>query len=299
MNTAEFKLQEALAELRTWFAQTDCKKKHFDINIQEIEQYIVNKGNPKSAFRPFDYLNTWYRNSFSLHSLEQDGLEDFFSLAQNSYFTLKLASASAQQFPGNPPNIGFHFPMFYLANIINSKWSKLAEEILDFLVEGLPTKFLKGGDSHKITAWYVLHISCKAFNKHLETGRFNYPKSMGVYEGVINDWDTEDLTKVDKMIDALCDYHLEQADFGTDKNNILIQFNSASEFVYAYEVLVWLSLREMKGLKNPKTYRHPLMQLPINKLPESTQDFKTTKFYDEIWAIIKNEFKFADAQVSR
>jgi uncharacterized membrane protein len=46
-----------------------------------------------------------------------------------------------------------------------------------------------------------------------------------------------------------------------------IQFDNSSQFVYTYEILTWLSIREKIGLKNPEKFTHPLMGLVLNKLP--------------------------------
>ena len=287
---ATSKKKEALVELESWFNQTNAKERFYDQNVTAINQLIQEKINPKSIFRLFDYLTTWYRSAYSLHAIKQDNKDDFRTLAQYSYFTSKLASLTAKKFPGNPPNLGFHFPAFYLANIINAGWREQTVEVCDYILEGLATKFFKGGQQIKVIAWFIIQIACKAFGRKLPTTGINYPASLGVYNEVLQNWNTVDLVVVDKLISAMCDYHLDQANFGTDDNNMSIQFNTASESVFCYEILAWLSLRKMSALPILNTFSHPLFHLYINNPYKTVMPFTSDTLFDSTVAYIKKEF---------
>lgn len=52
-----------------------------------------------------------------------------------------------------------------------------------------------------------------------------------------------------------------------------VQFGQDNWFVYAFEILTWLSIREMIGLKNPEKFSHPLMHLELNKLTNESAPF--------------------------
>jgi len=39
-----------------------------------------------------------------------------------------------------------------------------------------------------------------------------------------------------------------------------------NNFMFPYEILTWLKIRELKGLKNPTEFSHPFMNTPIAKM---------------------------------
>ena len=112
-----------------------------------------------------------------------------------------------------------------------------------------------------------------------------------MYQQVLDRWDTDDNNEVDKMVSELCDYHLTQATSGDGKNVMNIQFSFIAEFVYAYEILAWLSLREMSKLQNPAALTHPLMHLPINRLPKAITPYQPTELYERVLSRVKEESK--------
>ena len=119
------------------------------------------------------------------------------------------------------------------------------------------------------------------------------------YQNVLDNWQTEDMLELEKMIYMLCEYHLDKRHdkmiakrnmddiLGGSIDNAIDTITKISEegsredwtsreldtdddfpilLVYPYEVIYWLKLRELKGLKNPKTFTHPLMNTPIAKM---------------------------------
>ena len=93
---------------------------------------------------------------------------------------------------------------------------------------------------------------------------------------LLKEWDTTDNKTLDFDIEALCELHLSQAandlaDADAHYEDDIYNLRYRELFIPAlyilpYEVLVWLKLRELKGLKNPKTFTHPLMNTPIAKM---------------------------------
>ena len=158
------------------------------------------------------------------------------------------------------------------------------------VLEGLDTKLLKSGQNYKITAWFIVSLACKAFSKNLITSKYNYPTDIKVYQQVLDKWNTTDNGEVNRIVSALCDYHLEQATSGDGKNVSDIQFSLMNEFVYACEILSWLALREMRGYKNPETYSHPLMNLVINRLPKNAVAYQTTDLYERVVEKVNEDF---------
>jgi hypothetical protein len=66
-------------------------------------------------------------------------------------------------------------------------------------------------------------------------------------------------TKIDRVASMMCDMHIELSKEDGFFSNLIVK-------LFPYEILVWLKLREKAGLKNPKTFTHPLMKTPIAKM---------------------------------
>ena len=281
MVDTESKKQEVVKDLGEWFAKPNCEEFYYQEPLETIKGNLSEVKPKKSVWLSFDQLENWYKNSFVLKGLKENGVSDRATFAAYGYCVAELTSVLAHQFPNNPPNIGFHKTASFLADVINQGWFKEAEKTLDRILEGLETKFLKGGYDFEKAAWFIVSIACKGFDKNLSKEKYNYPKDHGVYQQVIDKWNTSSTEETDKMVSDLCNYHLEQADFDENKH---YQFSFMNEFVYAYEILSWLSIRKMRGLSNPKTFSHPLMNLSINQLPKTSEPLKIPEMYNEILA---------------
>jgi hypothetical protein len=288
VDKTELKKQEVLKELEAWFSMPNCKEEYYNKRIESINDFLQNGTNNKAIFRQFDYLNTWFQNALIYRSLKNNDTSEHFLLAQNSYQTIELSAIIAKQYPGNPPVLNFHKIGDFLGNVIIQKWQKEGSKSLDYILEGLTTKFLKGGKKNEIATWLIIFLGSRAFNKKLEVTKYNFPPDFGPYQEIVNDWNTTDMRKLDDMVSQMCEYHLEQAQYGDD-NNIFL-FNSTEEFLYVYEILSWLSIREMIGLRNPETFNHPLMQLQFNRIPKSLIPFHPAEIYEKVIIRLKKEF---------
>jgi hypothetical protein len=291
MDITEIKKQEVIKELGEWFGKPNCKSFYYDEPLKTIQNGLREPKLKKSISLGFEELELWHNNSFVYYGLTDHNVVNRAPSATYSYFVLELSSILAESFPGNPPRLSFHKVANYLANVIIQKWGNEAENMLEWIMKGLDTKFLRGGQNFNVAAWFITSLACKAFNKKLATEKYHYPSDMGVYQPVLDRWDTQDANEVDKMVSELCDYHLAQATYGDGKNMADIQFSFTAEFVYVYEILAWLSLREMNGLRNPEAYAHPLMRLFINRLPEAITQYQPTDLYERVLSRMKEEFK--------
>ena len=291
MNETEIKKQEVIKELGEWFARPNCKSFYYEEPLSTIQQNLQEAKLKKSTWLSFEQLELWYSNNFVYHGLTDQGSLNSAMPATYGHFVVELTSLIAASFPNNPPKLSFHKAAYYLANVIIQRWEGQTDKMLEWIVNGLATKFLNGGQDFKVAAWFIITLACKVFDYNLAKEKYNYPSDMGVYQQVLDHWDTQDADEVDKIVSELCDYHLTQATSGDGKNVLHIQFSFTSEFVYAYEILAWLSLREMNKLSNPAAYTHPLMQLPINRSPKEITPYQPTELYDLVLSRVKEEFK--------
>lgn len=291
MKQTEIKKQEVVRELGEWFAKPKCKSFYYDKPRSTIQKNLQEAKLKKSTWLSFEELELWYSHNFVYYGLIDKANTNQDSLATYGYFVLELTSLFAQAYPNNPPNLDFHKAAYYLANVIIQRWERQTDRMLAWIVDGLATEFLDGGQDYKIAAWFIISLGCKVFNHDLATDDYNYPSDFGVYQKVLDRWDTQDISEVDKLVGELCDYHLTQATSGDGSEVMEIQFSFIAEFVYAYEILAWLSLREMSKLRNPEDCSHPLMQLPINRLPKTATPYQPTELYEQVLSRVKAEFK--------
>ena len=70
---------------------------------------------------------------------------------------------------------------------------------------------------------------------------------------------SKDTAKINVLIYIICEMYLE---LENKKKNLFQNIN----YAFPYEILAWLKLRELKGLKNPTKFTHPLMNTPIAKM---------------------------------
>jgi len=66
-------------------------------------------------------------------------------------------------------------------------------------------------------------------------------------------------SEIDYLVSLLCDTHIELSKEDEFFSNPMVK-------VFPYEILLWLKLREKSGLKNPKRYSHPMMNMPLAKM---------------------------------
>lgn len=291
MKETEIKKLEVVKELGDWFAKPNCNSFYYDEPLNTIQKNLQETKLKKSTWQSFEQLELWYSHNFVYYGLIDKPNTDQGLLATYGYFVVELTSLLAKSYPNNPPNLDFHKAAYYLANVIIQRWESQTDKMLSWIVDGLATEFLDGGQDYKIAAWFIISLGCKVFNHDLATEDFDYPPDLGVYQQVLDRWDTQDLNEVDGMVGELCNYHLTQATSGDGKNVMEIQFSFIAEFVYAYEILTWLSLREIAKLENPPAYTHPLMQLPINRLPKTITPYQPTELYDRVLSRVKEESK--------
>jgi hypothetical protein len=287
MNQTEEKVQETIQELNEWLKAPDAENERYKTVMDEINEKLNSAKVPKSILNRFVDLNVWYSNNFIYEILTAD-ISDYKSkVSASGYHILIAADFLAKEYPQNPPYLLFDQVGRWLATCLSTKWNKESKDMVEVINKGLKS-FLKGGLNFKPTAWFIVAIANKGYNIYVDYNNYNYPSAMGIYQEALDNWDTNDLGKLDNIISGLCDFHLKNATYGTDQEDTAnIQFGDSSEFVYAYEILAWLSIREMEGLKNPDTFTHPLMNLKLNQLPKETAAVPQEPLFDRVLEKLK------------
>ena len=291
MNSTEQKTSEVTSELDEWLKKPNAADFYYQRPLGEVDKALEQPKLAKSLLVDLKSLNTWYGHHYVYNALTGAATPgDQTSFAGNGYYTALIASVFAQGYPANPPKIQFTEMTYWLAACLHARWYEESGRLIRAIDRELDTKFLKGGLNFSKAAWFIVKVAGNGFQVNVDYTKYNYPKDMGVYREVLDNWDTADKDLLDRMVSALCDDHLAQADFSEEK---VFEFSHVEEFVYVYEILAWLSVREMRGLGNLSAYSHPLMQLPLNRLPENPLPFKKMEPGEQIVKRLKEEFPTA------
>ncbi|SEW55824.1 hypothetical protein [Chitinophaga arvensicola] len=287
MTLTEKKQQEVVNELKDWFNNPNAENFHFQEPNHQIEIILKEPKVQKAVIVDLKTLNNWYGNKFIYLVLTEKELSADAAFFASGYYLSVIAEIFAREYPANPPKLLFTDMALFLSNCLRAKWYDKSYEVINIINKGLSDKFLKGGLSSAKAAWFIVEIANKAFHITADYTGYNYPHTLGIYQQVLDKWNTTNLHEVDDMVTEMCEYHLSQANFNEDTS---LEFSFVKEFVFTYEILAWLSVREKMDIKNPERFTHPLMQLPVNKLPVQAIPFHQLKKFDDILNKLKEEF---------
>jgi len=197
--------------------------------------------------------------------------EEFARTTIYGYLTLMMGSQMCKCEHGQS-SMPMHRSILHFANnIIALEWER-AEEIGDALIASLNAEncIIKRGDYEAYGAWFVVELYSKFAHKDINKKRAYYPKDdFSPYDIVLADWDTGDMEQIDIFVTLLATKFLESATIPMNENNESekrANLEIPHIQLFPYEILTWLKLREKAGLKNPKTFTHPLMNTPIAKM---------------------------------
>jgi len=162
---------------------------------------------------------------------------------------------------------------FFSLTILTSTWEDV-EKIGNILIGSIngDNSVIGYGHPEHTKGWFILDLYSKVFNKEYSDQRVYLPDDYGVYAKVLKEWDSSDLKNLELLVYKMCEYHLTK-NITTLKKHIeleddgeAVEYVDVNTFIIPYEILTWLKLREKAGLKNPKTFTHPLMNTPIAKM---------------------------------
>ncbi len=253
-----------------------CEATEFwDEDAQEI---LDNKLTPLYAGNIFKNSGLFYLDNCQFQILKHNNLEkacSYYNLSSAySYLTvLVYVIQFSCEDAGDDKLLQDTFYKLICSSLISgweNEYKKMNEWAIESIDYGrnydddgfLDIKFMATGANFCISSWFLLDLYCKAYERNYNMDNAEYPNVMVPYDKVLEEWDTTDIQKVDQLVYAMSEYHLTQTEQEkVDKD--YFAFSSPNFWFYAHEILAWLKLREIKGLKNPKKYSHPLMNTPI------------------------------------
>lgn len=116
---------------------------------------------------------------------------------------------------------------------------------------------------------FIFSMFCELQNLPFNNVVFEYlHDDYGVYAPIIANWRTKDVAQVSEWVNQMADYHLEQTK--KPKGVEWGEFELPGLYLFPYEILAFLRLREWLGLPNPTQFDHPLMTQPMAFMPTTS-----------------------------
>jgi hypothetical protein len=250
-----------------------------DYAVEWFNEILSGKIHPIGAREVFEGLSNWYLDNTQYQILAQKNetkaTEYFKRSAAYGYLAVYISK------------VNFHCKntvsqeVFliddatdYMSRCLLCGWEQEYSNIGDWLIESINFGHQKKGESGYyyqiigigtddiLNGWFLLDLYCLVYNKTYNKKNAAYPENLLFYKDVLENWDTKDLAEVDKLVYVMADYHLIQTQ--QEKSDAeYFTFSHDRLWLFPYEILTWLKLRELNGLKNPKKYSHPLMNTPV------------------------------------
>lgn len=261
-------VQTTIQELRAWIEKNNSENENFEEIIRKI-QIMIAENKLKPIFRQYEYLDIWYSRNFIYQSLVYDNYSLREKIAENGYYIIKIVDKIANKYPNNPPIIAFDLYLYWIANVFIMGQIEQTKELLQIINNHLNTNLLKGGQNYKSVAWFVLKMLNAHFEFTIDYSKYNIPENMGLYDKVFSQRNTSDVEIVQNFIFQMAEFHISQSEPKKQTDMMSLQFSRLNEYVYVYEILVWLQFRKVNKLPNPEIFTHPMMSLTHNQLPNN------------------------------
>ena len=226
------------------------------------------------AFLHFEYsVYMLYSSNEKVKSLEH--LSAFSSYGE---LIIRDGSQSCNCLEGMAPYIVSNKAVLIVATFLLFDQKENFSMGSQYLIDSLNGKncIIKKGYNKATISWFVLKLFSLYTQEEITLHPLLQPKLEQAYVDALEHWDTTDMYQLQLMVETLCELHLAQAtldladaeEYGVDDIHNLRYRELFMPALYAfpYEILTWLKLRELKGIKNPKSFTHPLMKTPIVKM---------------------------------
>ncbi|XOB63279.1 hypothetical protein ACMC56_05590 [Campylobacterota bacterium DY0563] len=250
-----------------------------------------------------------YHYEYSIFKNEQnkkdEALEHLSKSCQYGYLALHYGSNSCGCFKDKNPFIIQNKAVFMMSNLLLTSNMDEFEIVANHLIDSLNGKscIIKKGYKQSNISWMILEMVSLYLDKPITLHKLLQPKLEFPFKDVIEKFKSEDINEVEKLIYLLCDIHIDIAQqnyeihyeeqYGEEPDFQGLKYKElflVGLYQLPFEVLVWLKLRELKGLKNPdfnsisKEFIHPLLQTNISKFYLSLKDKKLELNNDLIYA---------------
>lgn len=257
----------------TSFYSTSAQE-DFDDNQQDFNDYINGDGESgRYNWATLHDMDKWHRERSRNIALVEDRQETqhLAQAAHYGYWCLRLGPQVTSRYRtgGGGADVWLLDVSLNLATLLILGHFSETAEVTIITAPELHAPYLNGGLEYFPHAWFLLDLCCRWQGFELDTTGCDIPPDMYVYADVLNDWDTKDVERVQALVTAMAEHHMKEAkeNMGAEEMN---EFAGAEFWLFPYEILAWLKLRQHLGLPNPEHYEHPLMHLPQAQMPADT-----------------------------
>ena len=145
-------------------------------------------------------------------------------------------------------------------------WTTL-KEITGYFINSLNAKtcIIGRGERTAYIEWFTLKLLSQVFEIEIDTRKPFHPNKdkFKHYQQILDNWNTDNMAEVDKMIYMLADLHIDDAQENWDEFDCIL--SEELYLLFAYEIIVLLQIRKYKNLENPYTFSHSIMQTSMMK----------------------------------
>lgn len=274
--------QEFKEEQKFKYAISFEESRYYDIAIGRFKEALSDPENTRIDSVYFLWLFELVQCHFEYSVYAKVSLNDeelakkHLSFAtEYGYLCLEYGSQSCGCFESKNPFIIMNKAVFMMSNLLLTHQIDRFNLIGKHLINSLNGEgcIIKKGYAKATVSWFVLKLYSLYANQAITLHKLLQPKESYPYDEVLAHWDSNSLNDVTKYVELLCDTHLIQAktDYAIHLEEEFDSLKYRELFIVGlytlpYEILSWLRIRELKGLKNPTQFMHPLMNTPLVKM---------------------------------
>jgi len=232
-----------------------------------------------------------YHYEYAIFKLSQDKnnetLEHLSKSCQYGFLAIDYGSRSCGCFEDKNPFIVQNKAVFIMSNLLLTNNMDEFLIVANHLIDSLNGEscIIKKGYKQSSISWMILEMVSLYLDKPITLHKLLAPELQSSFKEIIENFDTDDLIEVEKLIYLLCDIHIDIAQqnyeihyeeqYGEEPDFQGLKYKElflVALYQLPFEVLVWLKLRELKGLQNPdfkntpKEFIHPLLQTKLSQL---------------------------------
>ncbi len=299
------------------FPDKNKKCELYDDFKDDIDEVLAGESPVGISFDILNALSDWHLDNSVyqiLHIKNSENAKREFTLSSMyAYVAIKKGDRSWGCLPSDEHEL-MDLVCMYMAQALICSWWSEADEFAKMMIEsinygqvadkdGNPLERIIGcGEYDVYASWFILDLYCKVHKLEYTQENAWYPDNMTPYDEVIATWDTTDLSEVDRLTYNLSDIHLAHTKEGTSPNDYY-EFDTPLRWIFPYEIISWLRLREHQGLENPSEFSHPLMNTPIAKmfleLKEPLEKPKHLPYADVLIAKLKEKCPKIDEEIEK
>lgn len=257
--------------INSWIPSETSREFFYAEPILGLTEYLESGHSPQDLAKHCEDLAIWHLIKYEQSALNSTTDTESLSLSAASFgYMLKFESSPKIGGSNSPISLGSAALSLSMAALAG--WKDEFEARFHIILKGLNSHLLdltntKAHQAGTLTRhfWFILHLYATTKNLEIDTTPYSYPDSLHPYDRALENWDTTDDKLLERIIAQMANFHIINA--STPKHDEIFEFDYEYTMLLPYEILAFLRIREWNGLPSPPTFDHPLMRLPLSRLP--------------------------------